>query len=463
MTEEHVMRYQFPLTLAWASTHWKAQGMTLRRVRITLGKRVAQSPGIGYVCLTRVRHPRDIVFEIDFPEYETFQSAKHKEAFRERCRFELRLRARASRTILKYAAGDGVPRVVCEADEWTEGDARIAVALLRQLKAKGDMKRAALRQSGRPVDKNAWIWGEKDPDFERELQEAVDALVTDERVCRLDCERVASRLQGVVTLVGGEEVALHMPAVREALGCLIPAELHPRLDNRAPKKNPGAAAETGSIQIQCGGWRVNVCEEQTLNERGPLVKGLLEFFLGVLRHVCARLKLSVFLGSIGLGSKLGDDESVEVFCRTLETWKSWTMAERNVVRAAEVCMLPVCVDDWDWSLGVVQAGCEGEALGETSEWRVGFLDRLKRQRLGDRVIPKVDALMGGLRSRVAVGGASESVLLPCGRCGDKRLSSVLVLGHILYLLADVAKEETTLDRESPGFVGDVQDALCCAF
>ncbi len=178
VTEEHVIRYQFPLVWAWALTHWKAQGMTLRRVRIALGKRVAQSPGIGYVCVTRVRHPTDIVFEIDFPEYETFQNAKHKEAFRERCRFELRLRARASRTILKYAAGDGVPRVVCEADEWTEGDARIAVALLRRLTAKGDMKRAALKQSGRPVDKNAWLWGEKDPDFERELQEAVDALVT---------------------------------------------------------------------------------------------------------------------------------------------------------------------------------------------------------------------------------------------------------------------------------------------
>ena len=53
--------------------------------------------------------------------------------------------------------------------------------------------------------------------------------------------------------------------------------------------------------------------------------------------------------------------------------------------------------------------------------------------------------MGGLRSRVDVGGASASVLLPCGRCEDKRLSSVLVLGHILCLLADEAKEETILD------------------
>jgi hypothetical protein len=32
--EEKVTRKQFPLTLAWALTHWKAQGMTLRKVRI---------------------------------------------------------------------------------------------------------------------------------------------------------------------------------------------------------------------------------------------------------------------------------------------------------------------------------------------------------------------------------------------------------------------------------------------
>ena len=107
------------------------------------------------------------------------------------------------------------------------------------------------------------------------------------------------------------------------------------------------------------------------------------------------------------------------------------MEDRNVVRAAKVCMLPVCVDDWDWSLGVVRAACDGEALGGASGWRVELLDRLKRQRLVDRVSPKVDALMGGLRSRVDVGDASESVLFPCGRCEDKRLSSVLVLGHIL--------------------------------
>ncbi len=39
--DEGVVRRQFPLTLAWALTHWKAQAMTLPKVRIRLGKKTA--------------------------------------------------------------------------------------------------------------------------------------------------------------------------------------------------------------------------------------------------------------------------------------------------------------------------------------------------------------------------------------------------------------------------------------
>ena len=66
--EEQVAREQFPLTLAWALTHWKAQGMTLDKVRVHLSSRTAAVPGIGFVAITRVRHPWDLVFEEDLPD-----------------------------------------------------------------------------------------------------------------------------------------------------------------------------------------------------------------------------------------------------------------------------------------------------------------------------------------------------------------------------------------------------------
>ena len=68
-----VVRHQFPLTLAWALTHQKAQGMTLRRARILLSKRSAGQVGLGYVAVTRVKHPRHLMFMEPLPEHAAFQ------------------------------------------------------------------------------------------------------------------------------------------------------------------------------------------------------------------------------------------------------------------------------------------------------------------------------------------------------------------------------------------------------
>ena len=97
--EDHLVRENFPLTLAWALTHWKAQGMTLERVRVHLSERMAAIPGIGFVACTRVRHPWDLVFEEDLPEYEHFMKARKNRTFRERQRFELRQQARDSESL----------------------------------------------------------------------------------------------------------------------------------------------------------------------------------------------------------------------------------------------------------------------------------------------------------------------------------------------------------------------------
>ena len=85
-SEEHVRRANFPLTLAWALTHWKAQGMTLNKVRVHLSARTAGAVGIGHVACTRVKHPWDLVFEEDLPEYSAFMAQRKKRTLRERLR-----------------------------------------------------------------------------------------------------------------------------------------------------------------------------------------------------------------------------------------------------------------------------------------------------------------------------------------------------------------------------------------
>ena len=111
-----VVRHQFPLTLAWALTHAKAQGMTLRRVRILLSKASAAQVGVGYVAVTRVKHPRHLAFWTDLPEHAAFQQARWKEDFRARLRYRLRIEAKASYTLRKYGC--------CSADPWSCGGRR---------------------------------------------------------------------------------------------------------------------------------------------------------------------------------------------------------------------------------------------------------------------------------------------------------------------------------------------------
>ena len=102
LKDEGVSREQYPLVLAWALTHWKAQGMTLAAARVHLSAKTVGVAGLAFVACTRVRHPWDLVFEEDLPEFEEFMKAKKTPAFRRRRRWELRLQHRASETIRRY-------------------------------------------------------------------------------------------------------------------------------------------------------------------------------------------------------------------------------------------------------------------------------------------------------------------------------------------------------------------------
>ena len=77
-------------------SHWKVQGVTLKRVRVCMRDAAAAIAGIGYVAITRVKHIEHIVFEEDLPSWEAFQEAKRKPGFRQRRRMELRLLAKFS-------------------------------------------------------------------------------------------------------------------------------------------------------------------------------------------------------------------------------------------------------------------------------------------------------------------------------------------------------------------------------
>ena len=64
--DKTITRTQFPLVLGWALTPWKAQGITLYKVIVKLGRAVAE-PGVLFVALSRVRHPDDLMLDDSVP------------------------------------------------------------------------------------------------------------------------------------------------------------------------------------------------------------------------------------------------------------------------------------------------------------------------------------------------------------------------------------------------------------
>ena len=212
-SDDDVYRKQIPLTLAWALTHWKAQGMTLKKARVRLSAKTARQAGIGFVSITRVKHPRHLVFDDDLPLYTDFQEAQYTAGFRQRRRFELRLHALASGTLRRYG--------FCKADTWSE-DCCLATALLQGLEVVARDRARALDVRG---DADAWLWPGETPGVENLMEEQVARLARDDASTRVAAQRVAERLLG----------PLHRARMEEVLGCLIPPELHPRWDGKRPK------------------------------------------------------------------------------------------------------------------------------------------------------------------------------------------------------------------------------------
>ena len=514
-SDEGVYRLQFPLVLAWALTHWKAQGMTLAGSRVHLSQKTVGVAGLAFVASTRVRHPWDLVFEDDLPDYEDFMKARGTRAFRRRRRWELRLQERASITLRKYG--------FCSEDDWSKDESEAADSLIAALKRVAEKQRETLRLgAGCVVDDDTWLWGEQEPCYEallcdarRELELAdadqsrhhlyefvVQRLLDRKRrrvvsVQEKDCAdqllRCAEQLgqafdaDDVIRRFAGEtqdlfdqyaEVArlvrrrlaqveawdgmieeavpvdvgeLHLPAVKGALGALIPAKLHARFDKSAAKQKIPKDVPVGGSYLRCDGWRVSVYEEESLS-RGRLGVGMLEFFLKLLERCSSEMCLRVSVASRTLGKLVGTAATVDVFRSVLSRWREcWNPVE---VKKRQVLLLPVPTVDVpeprDWVLAVVRARDGSSSLGQAKQLEVAVYDRVVRKTLSERIARYVQALFSD-------GAAmADPVILQedLPECPVATQRSGCVLAVIATLLQERAGQ-VFLDRSSLTFVPDM--------
>ena len=256
---------------------------------------------------------------------------------------------------------------------------------------------------------------------------------------------------------------LHMSAVRESLGALIPAQLHKSLDTAVRKgKDKFGALRGDSVLCVDGGWRVSVRAEDAL-ARGRLQEDALEFFLAVLKRVCERLRLSLAVGSKTVGKEVGRQETPGALARVMQKWrKVWP---RDEVRLQEELVLPVAVDDkplpQDWLCVVVRSCVAGEKLGDAKRLHVEVHDSSQRVETARRVARNLDVLVRGIEARAS----GEAPRVEVVAAPDCRVPSQRILVAFGLLLARVCGKGGVdgLDATSEAFVPDVSHALRAVF
>ena len=100
-----IVRRQFPLVLGWALTPWKAQGITLEKAVVKIGRRAA-TPGVLFVALTRVRPPDDLMLDDDFPDMATVLKQRGTPSFQKRQRWERIMTVKFARTLRREMRDD---------------------------------------------------------------------------------------------------------------------------------------------------------------------------------------------------------------------------------------------------------------------------------------------------------------------------------------------------------------------
>ena len=154
---------------------------------------------------------------------------------------------------------------------------------------------------------------------------------------------------------------LHMPAVRESLGALIPADLHATLDKAAARVKDAFGSVCGRSVLFMDRWQVSVRAENAL-ARGQLQEDALEFFLLVLRRLCKVMELPVTIASKTVGREVGQQESATKLASVMERWR--TVWSGDDARKKEELLLMVAVDDrklpQDWMCVSVRSATKGQ-------------------------------------------------------------------------------------------------------
>ena len=110
----------------------------------------------------------------------------------------------------------------------------MAERLLKGLEAARATQRAAFEREGVRVDADKWIWPGAAPDCEVYLHQEAERLAAGCATTQAAYERVVRKLMDRDEQ-GNAGPFLHLAAVKEALGCLIPEALHKDLDARVAK------------------------------------------------------------------------------------------------------------------------------------------------------------------------------------------------------------------------------------
>ena len=496
-SDEGVSREQFPIVLAWALAHWKAQGMTLSGARVHLSEKTVGVAGLAFVASTRVRHSWDLLFEDDLPEYEHFMKARGTPAFRRRRRWELRLQERTSATLRKYR--------YCMDDQWTKEEADVAGSLIEPLKRIAAKQRETLRSpAGCVVDRDTWLWGQQEPCYETLLLDARRELeLTDTDASRrglyesvvlrlldrsrrrvvffqenLDVDQLmhASEQTGHVfdsddliqQLAGNDQklfdrfvevarlVRRRIDQVGRWDGMIeepVPAPLHGELHVPAVKGVLGAlipaklherfdqAASKQKLpkDVPQGGSYLR-CEgwrvsvyEEEHLLRGRLGVGMLEFFLK---------SLGRYSSEMSLGVSVGTSPTVDEYCSVLRRWREcWNPVD---VGKRQVLFLPVPLAD------VPEPRDGRSCLGGARQLQVTVYDRVVRKKVSERIACYVSALF-----RDRAGGVDPVIIqevLP--ECQVAAQLIACVLGVIVFLIQALARQ-VHLDRSTATFVSDM--------